>query len=143
MVVTAARLLYRRIASSTTSPTSNTARREVLIEMPVEVLHVDATELAPEILDEDGEPVEDSTEPQAIPHKHAMVKAEPPINRIAHRELRILVWSDGRPDNHHAGITLPCSMAIRFARRMEEGEEGLSPEFRGDVAASTGEYPDP
>src|SRR5690606_16312298 len=142
MVVTAARLLYRRIASSTTSPTSNTARREVLIEMPEEVLHVDATELAPEILDEDGEPVEDSTEPQAIPHKHAMVKAEPPINRIAHRELRIRVWSDGRPDNHHAGKTVTWSMAPLFVRPVDEGEEAGSPEFRGDWAQATGEHRD-
>lgn len=110
MAITAARLIYRHIASSVTSSTSNTRRREVLIARPAEVLHLDAIELAPEILDEDGAIddtmaiVEGSSEPHAIPHKHPMVKVEPSTNRIASRaedpcmERRPTRWPPCRKD---------------------------------------------
>lgn len=142
MAITAARLIYRRIANSVTSPTSNTARREVLIARPEEVLHIDAIELAPEILDEDSEAVEGSTEPQAIPHKHPMVKVVPQTNRIAHRELKIRVWSEGRPDDHHAGKTVTWSMAPLFVRPVEEGEEAGDAVFRGDWAQAAAGHRD-
>lgn len=138
MAITAARLIYRHIASSVTSSTSNTRRREVLIARPAEVLHLDAIELAPEILDEDGAIddtmaiVEGSSEPHAIPHKHPMVKVEPSTNRIAHRELKIRVWSEGRPDGHHAGKTVTWSMSPLFVPPVDEGEEPGAPVFRGD-----------
>ncbi len=140
MAITVARLLYRRVASSTTSPVADTRRREVLIERPEEVLHIDAIALAPEILDEDAAidddtaVVEGSTEPQAIPHKHPMVKVDPATNRIAHRELKIRVWSEGRPDGHHAGKTVTWSMTPLFVPPVDEGEEPGDPVFRGDWA---------
>ena len=134
--------IFRRIASSNTSPISNKRRKEVLIERPLDVLHIDAVELAPEILDEDEEVVERSTEPQAIPHKHPMVKVEPSNNRIAHREMRIRVWSQGRPDDHHAGKTVTWSIAPLFVRPVEEGEEAGNPEFRGDWARAAAGHRD-
>lgn len=139
---TAPRRIYRRIASSVTSPTSNTARREVLIERPQEVLHVDAMELAPEILDEDEAVVEGSTEPEAIPHKHPMIKSDPRSNRIAHRELRVRVWSEGRPGDHHAGKTVTWSMAPLFVRPVEDGEAAGNPVFRGDWAQAAAGHRD-
>lgn len=147
MAVTAARLLYRRIARSATSPAADTRRREVLIERPEEVLHLDVVELAPDILDEDAAVIEGSTEPHPIPHKHPMVKVEPPINRIAHRELKIRVWSEGRPDSYHAGKKVTWSMAPLFVVPVEEGEEAGDPVFRGDwtlaAAAHRGRFEAP
>ena len=140
MAVTAARLLYRRIARSATSPAADTRRREVLIERPEEVLHLDAVELAPDILDEDAAVIEGSTEPQPIPHKHPMVKVEPPINRIAHRELKIRVWSEGRPDAYHAGKKVTWSMAPLFVVPVDEGEEAGDPVFRGDWTLAAAEH---
>lgn len=123
MVTTATRGIFRRVGSSVTSPRSNTVRKEVLIERPLDVLHIDPVELAPEILDEDGEVAEESTVPQDIPHKHPMTKEDPPANRIAHRELRIRVWSEGRPDGHHAGKTVTWSMAPLFVPPVQDEEE--------------------
>ena len=149
MAVTTARNIYRRVASSVTSPRSNTRRREVLINRPEAVLHLDAIELAPEILDEDAAlddenaaVVEGSTEPQAIPHRHPMVKIEPATNRIAHRELKIKVWSEGRPDNHHTGKTVTWSMAPLFVAPVDEGEEAGDPVFRGDWAQAAAAHRD-
>lgn len=142
MTTTAVRPLYRRIADSVASPRSNTARREVLLERPEDVLHLDAIELAPDVLDEEQEVVEGSTEPQAIPHKHPMVKIEPATNRIAYRELKIRVWSEGRPDGHHAGKTVTWSMAPLFVRPAGEGEEAGDPEFRGDWAQAAAAHRD-
>ncbi|MDH5822482.1 N-acetylmuramoyl-L-alanine amidase [Luteimonas sp. RD2P54] len=137
-----ARALYRRIANSVTSPITNIRRREVLLDRPADVLHADAVELAPEILDEDGEVVDGSTESQAIPHKHPMVKVEPATNRIAHREVKVRVWSEGRPDDHHAGRTVTWSMAPLFVRPVEEGEEESDPAFRGDWAQAAAGHRD-
>ncbi|WP_082132487.1 N-acetylmuramoyl-L-alanine amidase [Luteimonas sp. FCS-9] len=142
MAGTAARIAYRRIAHSITSPRTDTRRREVLIERPQDVLHIDAIALAPQILDEEDAVVEGSTEPQPIPHKHPMVKVEPPINRIAHRELRIRVWSEGRPDGHHVGKTVTWSMAPLFVQPVEEGQVAGDPVFRGDWAQAAPEHRD-
>ncbi|WP_407352143.1 N-acetylmuramoyl-L-alanine amidase [Luteimonas sp. R10] len=142
MATAPVRALYRRIADSVTSPRANTTRREVLLERPEDVLHVDAVEFAPEILDEDGEVVNGSTEPQAIPHKHPMVKIEPATNRIAHREVKIRVWSEGRPDGHHAGKTVRWSMIPMFVRPVEDGEEAGDPHFRGDWAQAAAGHRD-
>lgn len=123
MVTTVSRGAFRSVSSSVTSPRSNTVRKEVLIERPSDALHIDPVELAPEILDEDGEVTEESTVPQDIPHKHPMTKEDPPNNRIAHRELRIRVWSEGRPDGHHAGKTVTWSMAPLFVPPVQDDEE--------------------
>lgn len=132
MAIAPARSAYRRIAKSLTSPTSDRTRKEVLIERPEEVLHIDAIELAPEILDEEDEIVEGSIEPQAIPHKHPMVKIEPPVNRIAHRELKVRVWSEGRPDDHHASKTVAWTIAPLFVDPADEA--GGDSAFRGSWA---------
>ena len=140
MATSAVRSLYRRIAGSITSPKSNTVRREVLIDPPADVLHIDAIALAPHILDEDADIddkaaiVEGSTEPQAIPHRNPMVKVDPASNRIAHRELKIRIWSEGRPDSHHSGKTVTWSMSPLFVPPADEGEEAGDPVFRGDWA---------
>lgn len=138
IIVPVAQHIFRRIAESATSPISKTARREVLVERPENVLHIDAIALAPEIFEEDSEEnpvaIEGSTEPQAIPHKHPMVKVEPATNRIAHRELKIRIWSEGRPDNHHAGKTVTWTMVPLFMRPVAEGEEAAAAVFRGDWA---------
>lgn len=140
IIVPIAQRIFRRIADSTTSPLSRTARREVRVERPENVLHIDAIALAPEILVDDGDAtengvaVEGSTEPQAVPHKHPMVKVEPADNRIAHRELKIRIWNEGQPDNHHAGKTVTWTMAPLFVRPVEEGEEAAAAVFRGDWA---------
>lgn len=135
-------LLYRRIADSVMSTTNNLVRRDVLLETPDEVLHVEAIALAPAITDEDGDEVEGSTEPQAVPHKHPMVKVQPATNRIAHRELRIRVWSEGRPDSHHAGKTVTWSMAPLFVAPVAEGQEEGDPDFRGDWAQAAAGHRD-
>ncbi|MGY0613156.1 N-acetylmuramoyl-L-alanine amidase [Luteimonas sp. A501] len=135
-------LLYRRVADSVMSTTNNLVRRDVLLETPDEVLHVEAIELAPAITDEDGDEVDGSTEPQAAPHKHPMVKIQPATNRIAHRELRIRVWSEGRPDGHHAGKTVTWSMAPLFVAPVEEGQQEGDPDFRGDWARAAAGHRD-
>ncbi|KRG64152.1 hypothetical protein ABB27_16810 [Stenotrophomonas terrae] len=140
IIVPIAQHIFRRIADSTTSPLSRTARREVRVERPENVLHIDAIALAPEIFEEDSEAdadrvaIEGSTEPQATPHKHPMVKVEPSTDRIAHRELKIRIWSEGHPDNHHAGKTVTWTMAPLFVRPVAEGEEAAVAVFRGDWA---------
>lgn len=125
---------FRRIANSLTSPVSNRNRREVRIERPALTLRIDAIELAPEILDEDGAVAEGSTQPQAIPHKHPMVKEDPATNRIAHREVKIRIWSEGYADDVHAGKVVTWTMAPLFVRPVDEGEEAGDPLFRGDWA---------
>lgn len=55
IIVPVAQHIFRRIAESATSPISKTARREVLVERPENVLHIDAIALAPEIFEEDSE----------------------------------------------------------------------------------------
>lgn len=142
MVITAARILYRTIASSSTSPVSNKVRKEVRIDRPRDVLHLDPVALAPQILDEDERPVEGSTEPHAIPYKHPMVKVAPHTNRIAHRELKIRVWSEGRPDNHHQGKTVTWSMAPLFIPPGDEGRPALDPVFRGSWVHAVAEQRD-
>lgn len=140
IIVPVVQRIFRRIAESATSPISKTARREVLVERPENVLHIDAIALAPEIFEEDSEAdanrvaIEGSTEPQALPHKHPMVKVEPGTNRIAHRELKIRIWNEGRPDNHSAGKTVTWTMAPLFMRPVAEGEEAAAAVFRGDWA---------
>ncbi|WP_313495538.1 N-acetylmuramoyl-L-alanine amidase [Stenotrophomonas sp.] len=140
IIVPVAQHIFRRIAESATSPISKTARREVLVERPENVLHIDAIALAPEIFVDDGDAnengvaVEGSTEPQAVPHRHPMVKVEPADNRIAHRELKIRIWSEGRPDNLHAGKTVTWTMVPLFVRPVAEGEEAAGAVFRGDWA---------
>ncbi|WP_369968295.1 N-acetylmuramoyl-L-alanine amidase [Stenotrophomonas rhizophila] len=142
MVITAARILYRTIASSSTSPVSNKVRKEVRIDRPRDVLHMDPVALAPQILDEDEQIVEGSTEPQTLPHKHPMVKVDPLTNRIAHRELKIRVWSEGRPDNHHQGKTVTWSMAPLFVPPGDEGQPALDPVFRGSWVHAVAEQRD-
>ncbi len=140
IIVPIAQHIFRRIADSTTSPISRTARTEVRVERPESALHIDAIALAPEIFEEDSEAdadrvaIEGSTEPQAIPHKHPMVKVEPATDRIAHRELKIRIWNEGHPDNHHAGKTVTWTMAPLFVRPVAEGEEAAAAVFRGDWA---------
>ncbi len=142
MVITAARILYRTIASSSTSPVSNKVRKEVRIDRPRDVVHLDPVALAPQVLDEDERPVEGSTEPHAIPYKHPMVKVAPHTNRIAHRELKIRVWSEGRPDNHHQGKTVTWSMAPLFVPPGEDGQPALDPVFRGSWVHAVAEQRD-
>ena len=123
---------FRRIVESRTSPVLNTRRREAFLIRPLPALRLEAVELAPLIRDEDDNEVADSTTPQPTPHRHQMVKVDPPTNRIAHREVRVRVWSDGRPDDFHAGKTVTWTMEPLFVRPAAEGEEPGEPEFRGD-----------
>src|SRR5690606_1903331 len=76
--------------------------------------------------------VVDSTTPQPLPHRHPMVKVDPPANRIAHREVKVRVWSEGRPDGFHAGKTATWCMEPLFVRPVAEGGEPGDPKFRGD-----------
>lgn len=123
---------FRRIIDSRTSPVLNTRRREAFLIRPRAILRLEAVELAPVVHDEENYEVPDSTVPQPIPHRHPMVKVDPATNRIAHREVRIRVWSDGRPDDFHAGKNIVWSMEPLFVRpASEEGKTG-DPEFRGD-----------
>lgn len=123
---------FRRIVDSTTSPVINRRRREAFLRRPEPAIRVEAVELAPAIHDEEGTEVSGSTTPRAIPHRHPMVKVDPPTNRIAHREVRIRVRSDGRPDGHHAGKRVTWSMEPLFVRPGAEGDPPGEPEFRGD-----------
>lgn len=123
---------FRRIVDSTTSPVINRRRREAFLRRPEPAIRVEAVELAPAIHDEEGTEVSGSTTPRAIPHRHPMVKVDPPTNRIAHREVRIRVRSDGRPDGHHAGKRVSWSMEPLFVRPGDEGDPAGEPEFRGD-----------
>src|SRR5690554_5610507 len=123
---------FRRIVDSRTSPVLNTRRREAFLIRPLPVLRLEAVELAPVVYDEEGYEVADSTVPQSVPHKHPMVKEDPATNRIAHREVRIQVRSDGRPDDFHAGKTVTWSMEPLFVRPSAESDEPANPEFRGD-----------
>lgn len=121
---------FRRIVESFTSPLVESRRREVLLRWRP-TLRVAAVELAPEIRDEAGRVFPGSTLPNPIPHKHPMVKEDPTINRIAHREIKVRVRSDGRADGFHAGKVVTWSMEPLFRRPVEGGESG-EPEFRGD-----------
>lgn len=103
---------------------------------------VRAVALAPEIRDEGDVVVEHSTEPQAIPHKHPMVKVDPPTNRIAFREIRIRVYTDGEAEGVHAGKTVSWSMAPLFVAPVDEGEEAGAPVFRGDWAQASAGHRD-
>lgn len=123
---------FRRIIESRTSPVLNTRRREAFLMRPLSTLRLEAVELAPVIKDEDGNEVVGSTVPQPLPHRHPMIKEEPSTNRIAHREVRIRVRSDGRPDDFHAGKAVTWSMEPLFVRPSADGEGAESPEFRGD-----------
>lgn len=123
---------FRRIVDSTTSPVINRRRREAFLRRPEPAIRVEAVELAPAIHDEEGTEVSGSTTPRAIPHRHPMVKVDPPTNRIAQREVRIRVRSDGRPDGHHAGKRVSWSMEPLFVRPGDEGDPAGEPEFRGD-----------
>lgn len=123
---------FRRIVESRTSPVVNTRRREAFLVRPLPALRLEAVGLAPLVHDEDGNVVADSTTPQPIPHRNPMVKVDPPANRIAHREVKVRVWSEGRPDGFHAGKTVTWSMEPLFVRPAAEGEEPGEPEFRGD-----------
>lgn len=123
---------FRQLAQSRTSPVNQTARREALIRRPEPFPRLEAVQLAPAYIDEEGREVIGSTEPYALPHKHPMVKVEPATNRIAHRELKVRVWSDGYPDDIHAGRVVTWSLEPLFVRPAEEGAVAGSPEFRGD-----------
>src|SRR5690554_5718321 len=101
---------FRRILESRTSPVVDTRRREAFLARPRAALRLEAVELAPLVHDEDGNEVADSMTPQPLPHRHPMVKVDPPANRIAHREVKVRVWSEGRPDGFHAGKTVAWSM---------------------------------
>lgn len=123
---------FRRIIDSRTSPVLNTRRREAFLVRPRAILRLEAVELAPVVHDEEDNEVLDSTIPQPIPNRHPMVKVDPPTNRIAHREVRIRVWSDGRPDDFHAGKTILWGMKPLFVRPSAEDGKTGDPEFRGD-----------
>lgn len=123
---------FRRIVESRTSPVVDTRRREAFLARPRAALRLEAVELAPLVHDEDGNEVADSMTPQPLPHRHPMVKVDPPANRIAHREVKVRVWSEGRPDGFHAGKTVTWSMEPLFVRPVAEGGEPGDPEFRGD-----------
>ena len=122
---------FRRIVESRTSPVLNTRRREAFLVRPLPALRLEAVELAPLLHDEDGNEVVDSTIPLPVPHKHPMIKVEPPTNRIAHREVKVRVRSDGRPDDFHAGKTVSWRMEPLFVRPVDDGE-AEDPEFRGN-----------
>lgn len=107
------------------APASNVAANDE--DEPVPMAY--AIELAPEILDEDDMPVAGSTTPQGLDHRHAMVEDNPDTNRIAHREVRIRVCSDGQPDNAFEGRAVTWTMAPRFT---PPGATAAA--FRGDWA---------
>lgn len=123
--------IFRRIVGSRMSPTNNVARREAFVHRPEPGIRVDAVELAPLLRDEDNNEIEASTVPEDIPRKNLMTKIDPPTNRIAHRELKVRVWSNGQPNGTHAGKLVTWSMEPLFVRPVDEGEPG-APEFRGD-----------
>lgn len=123
---------FRRIIDSRTSPVLNTRRREAHLMRPRPKLRLEAVELAPVLRDEDNNQVADSTLPQPIPHKHPMVKVDPPTNRIAHREVKLRVWTEGQPDGIHANKTVTWSMEPLFVRLPTDDEEAGDPEFRGN-----------
>lgn len=90
---------------------------------------VEAVELGPDILDEDGGAVADSTVPRPVPHRHPMVKIDPHSNRIAHRDIRIRVFTDGHDPGVHAGKTVTWTMEPLFVP-----PAGGDARFRGDWA---------
>ncbi|WP_095209123.1 N-acetylmuramoyl-L-alanine amidase family protein [Luteimonas sp. JM171] len=61
-----------------------------------------------------------------------MVKVDPAVNRIAHREIKVRVWSNGRADDFFAGKTVIWSMEPLFVRPSSNDTSAGAPEFRGD-----------
>lgn len=133
---------FRPLARSRTSPIGNTARREALIRRPDPIPRVEVVQLAPILLDEEQNEVPGSTDPQAIPYKHPMVKVKPEINRIAHRELKVRIWSPGRADHFHAGKSVTWTMAPLFVRLTTASGKAAAPEFRGDWHLAAAEHRD-
>lgn len=123
---------FRRLVRSRSTPVNNTSRREALLRKPDGPPRLQVSALAPSILDEDRQEVDGSTEPRGIPHRHPMIKVDPATNRIAHRELRVHVWSDGHPDGVHAGKTVVWTMEPLFVSPAGPGEPQQEPTFRGD-----------
>ncbi|MDN5782201.1 MAG: N-acetylmuramoyl-L-alanine amidase, partial [Luteimonas sp.] len=94
---------------------------------PVPNIH--AIELAPKALDEDDNTVADSDVPRAIPQRNPMVELTPATSRIAHREIKIRVASDGQPANAFEGRKVTWTMAPLFV-----APDATDPAFRGDWA---------
>jgi len=91
------------------------------------VPQVSAIELAPKTFDEDDNTVGDSDQPQAIPQRNPMVELTPATSRIAHREVKIRVYSDGQPANAFEGKTVTWTMAPLFV-----APDASAAAFRGD-----------
>jgi len=90
---------------------------------------VQAIELAPDVLNEDDNPVAGASVPQAPGHRHPMVEEDPHANRIAHREVKIRVTGNGQPASAFQGRKVTWTMAPLFTA---PGASGAA--FRGDWA---------
>jgi N-acetylmuramoyl-L-alanine amidase len=85
----------------------------------IEIIEINA------LLDATNSQIVGSTEPQTIPHRHPMIKS-PSINFIAHRELKIHIYTEGYPVNAHEGKQVTWSMTPLF---IAPGTN--TPSFRG------------
>lgn len=112
------------LAAATPGPARAAGQEAANEEDPVP--EVSAIELAPEVVDEDDNAIDGSTATQGLGHRHPMVEEAPNTNRIAHREVKIRVCSDGQPAAAFQGRTVTWTMVPRFVP--PEAEEAV---FRG------------